>query len=403
MAELPEFGGRENIAQFAWYGLAGGIHNVEGFTIYPCGQDAYGNDVIEAHTKDFRANIVVSLIDVWVMHDTARKVAPALWLPWLPIDHEPVPQRVLECLQGAFRPLTYSKWGHDLLANAGIENTYIPHGIEPHIYNVNPNRDAVLQFKREMLRCNGHLTLMVAANKGYPDRKFFQGQLRAWAEFAKDKPDARLYIHTEPTPLYGGLNMATLTQAIGIQDKVLFPDRYQYYKGIPSEFLAFIYNSADVLLSASMSEGFGIPIIEAQACGVPVVVTDFSAMPELVRWGVGVPPADRIWTPMDSWQAWPDVRGITDALEALYAEWHDNGGALPEDKRIQTQNAIHEEFSWDRIVADQWAPLVAEIAQFAPPLTPTRPMVKPVSKPIAPAIATNGKMRIVSPKVEEVA
>ena len=35
LADLETVGGRENIAQFAWYGLQGGIHHWEGFKIYP--------------------------------------------------------------------------------------------------------------------------------------------------------------------------------------------------------------------------------------------------------------------------------------------------------------------------------------------------------------------------------
>ena len=37
--------------------------------------------------------------------------------------------------------------------------------------------------------------------------------------------------------------------------------------------------------------GFGVPLIEAQACGCPVVTTDFASMPELVRHGIAVRPA----------------------------------------------------------------------------------------------------------------
>lgn len=367
LAELPEFGSRENIAQFAWYGLQGGVHHVDGFTVYPAGIDPYGNDVIDAHMKDFDANILVSLIDVWVMKNTAQKIAPALWCPWLPIDHDPVPQLFLESLQGAYMPLTYSKWGHDMLKEAGVDNTYIPHGIEPSVYNVNGNVTDVQNFKRHVLRCDGHLSVMVAANKGYPDRKFFQGQLRAWGEFAKDKPNAKLYIHTEPTTMYGGVDLVKIAVDLGIADKIIFPDRYQYYKGLPAEFLAMVYNAADVLLANSMSEGFGIPLIEAQACGVPVITTNFSAMPELVRWGYKIDPADMIWTPMNAWQAWPDVHGIKDALDELYEQWHSNNDAWSLPQRLKVSQMIHDEFSWDSIVRDQWQPFITKIAEVAPP------------------------------------
>jgi glycosyltransferase involved in cell wall biosynthesis len=42
-----------------------------------------------------------------------------------------------------------------------------------------------------------------------------------------------------------------------------------------------LYNAADVLLSPSRGEGFGVPVIEAQAAGCPVIVADFSAQREL--------------------------------------------------------------------------------------------------------------------------
>jgi glycosyltransferase involved in cell wall biosynthesis len=369
LAVLPEFGGRDNIGIFAWYGLSGGLHNVAGFQCYPAGNDPYGNDVIGQHTKHFGANVVVSLIDVWVMHQTAQKIAPALWLSWLPIDHDPVPQRVLDSLQGCHLPLTYAKWGRDMLTKAGVPNHYIPHGVEPTIYRVDPDRERIRALKRSITQIeDSHLSVMVAANKGFPDRKWFQGQLRAWAAFAKDKPNARLYIHSEPTPMYGGIEFNALVQHLGIAGRVIFPNRYENYLGLPAERLADIYNAADVLLSCSMSEGFGIPIVEAQACGTPVVVTDFSAMPELVRFGHTVQVLDYVWTPMNAYQAWPDVNDMTDKLNRLYELWDVSGRDWPIAKRIATQDAIHAEYDWDSIVRDQWRPLISRIAEEAPPL-----------------------------------
>jgi glycosyltransferase involved in cell wall biosynthesis len=363
LAELPEIDGRDNIGIFAWYGLQGGIHNVSGFRVYPAGADAYGNDIIAAHTRDFQANVVISLIDVWVMHGTAEKVKPALWCPWLPIDHDPVPQRVLDCLKGAHLPLTYSKWGHEMLTGAGVENHYIPHGVEPGVFRVLEDRDKVNEFRAAIFgpECK-HLSVIVAANKGYPDRKAFQVQIRAWAAFAKDKPGAKLYIHTEPTTMYGGLDLPELCKSLGILDRVMFPDRYKNFLGMPADYMALIYNAADVYLGATMSEGFGIPIVEAQACGTPVIVTDFSAMPELVRWGYAIQPRDMFWTPQNAWQAWPDHEGITDALHSLYSSLLHNAGRPTLHDRLKTSTAIHNEYSWDVIVRDQWRPLMTRLA-----------------------------------------
>lgn len=377
-AELPEFGGspgswegRKNIAQHAWYGLSGTSLTIDGFKVYQAGNDPYGNDVVGPHMKHWGGNLLISLIDVWVLRDIAEKVKPALWCAYLPIDHDPVPQRVLDSLQGCHLPITYAKWGHDMLTKAGVENVYVPHGVETGIFRVIPERDQVREFKAKFTkRDDTFLTLMVAANKGYPDRKAFQVQLRGWAQFAKDKPHARLHIHTEPTPMYGGIDFGALVANLGIADKVTFPDRYENFMGYPQERLALLYNTADVYMGAAMSEGFGIPLIESQSCGLPVITTNFSAMPELVRWGYAVDPLDMFWTPMNAWQAWPDAKGIAEKLEVLHAEWLADGGDWAMEKRIKTQDAIHSEYDWDAIVRDQWRPLITRLADEAPPLHP---------------------------------
>jgi glycosyltransferase involved in cell wall biosynthesis len=51
---------------------------------------------------------------------------------------------------------------------------------------------------------------------------------------------------------------------------------------VPDSTLATIYNAFDVFALPTMAEGFGLPILEAQACGVAALVTDFSACRELV-------------------------------------------------------------------------------------------------------------------------
>ncbi len=50
---------------------------------------------------------------------------------------------------------------------------------------------------------------------------------------------------------------------------------------IEHRLLPFFYNSATLFLYPSLRESFGIPIIEAMACGTPVITSDTSAMPEV--------------------------------------------------------------------------------------------------------------------------
>jgi glycosyltransferase involved in cell wall biosynthesis len=59
-------------------------------------------------------------------------------------------------------------------------------------------------------------------------------------------------------------------------------DRVKWLPYVPIEELPVAYSSADAFVTASLYEGFGLPPLEAMACGTPVVVSDVSSLPEVV-------------------------------------------------------------------------------------------------------------------------
>jgi glycosyltransferase involved in cell wall biosynthesis len=67
---------------------------------------------------------------------------------------------------------------------------------------------------------------------------------------------------------------------------------------IPAEELPLWYNSAEAFIYPSVFEGFGLPVLEALACGTPVLVSDVSSLPEVVGdAGLRLPPHDvEVWT-----------------------------------------------------------------------------------------------------------
>jgi glycosyltransferase involved in cell wall biosynthesis len=100
-------------------------------------------------------------------------------------------------------------------------------------------------------------------------RKNRDGALRIFA-MTKDKWNARLvFVGEALTP-----ELLSLATSLGISERVVqVPDA-------ANELLESLYNRAIALLYPSLSEGFGWPIIEAQACGCPVVCTNIPPMPE---------------------------------------------------------------------------------------------------------------------------
>ncbi len=63
-------------------------------------------------------------------------------------------------------------------------------------------------------------------------------------------------------------------EELGLKDRVIFPGY------IPGDQLVYWYNAATVFAYPSLYEGFGMPVVEAQACGTPVLTSDRSALPE---------------------------------------------------------------------------------------------------------------------------
>ncbi len=65
-------------------------------------------------------------------------------------------------------------------------------------------------------------------------------------------------------------------QALGLTERVIFTGY------VPDEELPLWYNAAELLVFPSVYEGFGLPVVEAMACGTPVIAADCSSIPEAV-------------------------------------------------------------------------------------------------------------------------
>ena len=355
---LPRLRDRgHTIANFAWYGLQGGLLQLDGITMYPIGHDVWGNDIAGAYCRHFNADLFLSLMDVWVIpEDFANRLRPTLWAAWAPVDHEPIPPQVAERWKHADYPIAYSLNGYEAAKAAGIEHIrYIPHGLETATFRPLNRAEsrARLGFPQEAF-----IASMVAANKGYPARKCFAENLQAFALFRKDHPDALLYLHTMNTTAHGGLDIPRLVGALGLTDCVRYVDQLQNHLGLPNTYMADVYNASDVLLAASAGEGFGLPIMEAQSCGCPVITTNWTAMRELTINGIATEPAQLSWSPLHSWFAVVSVANVHDALEAIYQR-SDTERAREAERGVV---AMRSRYDWDMCIDRYWAPFLAQVA-----------------------------------------
>lgn len=318
----PKLAEKYDLAISAFYGLDGGRLVWHGIPVFPGLGGTFGNEVLLDHAKDhfggdLRGGLLFTLLDVWVLNPAL--IAQMDSMCWVPVDHEPPPPAVLEFFRRSNAvPVAMSRFGEDLLKASGLDPLYVPHGVDSDAYRPLDKREV---RKQVGLSNDMFVVGMVAANKGRPSRKGFQQALEAFRIFRAKHDDARLYLHTSVNPDWAqGEDLMALIDALGIPgDAILLADQYRLnFNPFSPDAMSRIFNAFDVLVNPAHGEGFGVPVLEAASCGVPAIVTNFSAMPEVAGdagWHVGCRP---FWTPQKAFQAVPDVEEIVEALQRSY-------------------------------------------------------------------------------------
>lgn len=303
------------IANSNFYGQQGGkfvLAGLENVIQYPNMNHTYGSDALVFHGKDFQADIVISLQDIHSLNPQDLQNV-GRWIPWVPVDTDPINIMTYDKLPYAYRVISMSRFGQKQMEDKGIASTYIPHSVNTDIFKP-LNKNEVRQ--KLNIPQDIYLVGMVGANKENPARKSFQESMDAFKMFLQKVPNAFLYIHTF-ADFPGGFPILHYAQSIGIRERIVVPDPYKMNFNTSKHDMAEIYNTFDVFLGPSKSEGFQIPVIEAQACGIPVIVNDFTAPPELIRnhiTGYKTKVAYRWFSPSFSYWGMPDVEDIYNGL-----------------------------------------------------------------------------------------
>jgi len=192
----------------------------------------------------------------------------------------------------------------------------VPHGVSP---GLRPMSSEELSSARERLHLPERFILFVSTIE---PRKNLLTLLEAWA-MMRDRPDL---------VIVGGWGW----NYEPIRDRISrLGDRVHHLEALEPSDLPAVYNLARVLAHPAWYEGFGLPPLEAMACGTPVVVSDSSSLPEVVGdAGLVVAAGDA-----DAWRQ---------ALEKVLGD----PGLAADMRRRGILRAA--EFSWARSAAMTW-------------------------------------------------
>lgn len=351
------------VANLSNYGLEGRIDKIRTrfgeVKHYPRGQTLYSEDVMGHWHKDFAKdfpklpNVLFTLYDVWVYNNLKYD---GKIVSWVPLDHVTLPPGVAKfLLRTNVIPITMSPHGQRQLEENGIDSIYIPHAVDLNIFKPTDTYNGMPIRQYLEVPEDAFLVSMVQANKanGQIHRKALAEQFLAFGMFRKKHPNSYLYLHMEPNKVYGGFELPRLLKACGLdQSCVLIADSDQLRLGYPQEFLSAVYTASDVLLACSYGEGFGVPVIEAQACKTPVITSGFAATQDLAGEDSYLVGGQPFWDEAQgAFFSIPFVQSIVDALEMAYKK---------RGQKSESSREFAKQFDVDHVWNNYWLPFWKE-------------------------------------------
>ncbi|TMC40388.1 MAG: glycosyltransferase family 4 protein, partial [Chloroflexi bacterium] len=303
----------------------------KGATLHGAGWHPLGADVLLSHLYRLRPDVLITLADVWwltFLTDPSLRqffeMTSTRWLSYFPIDgHRPdgtLPPSWVEMLRRADAPVAMSRYGLRMTQASGVTCEYIPHGVDAS--NFSPDKD--LQQAKRRLGYEGRFVILSDARN--QPRKMLPRLLTIFERFARDKPDALLHLHCDPNDPAAEVSRYSYridadVRALGLSGRVRFTPGFGIRHGLPLADLVNVYRAADLHLLVSTGEGFGLPTLQAAACGVVPIAPDYSANPELVE-GHGATIRVRQFVPDEFGiaRAFVDVDDAVACLEAFYRD-----------------------------------------------------------------------------------
>lgn len=263
---------------------------------------------------------LVTASQVVTIHDTAQLEHPEWYSPAFVQWYRFILPRLAHTVRRIVTVSEYSK--RQVVSLMGVPDdrvVSIPLGVAPHFRTQAPSE--VERVRERYGLPEGYLLAVSALSP----RKNMRGLFAAFRKARAQLGDVTLAVVGQ---------VATRTGAVERYDQL--DDSIRFLGRVPDQDLPAIYSGALAFLYPSFYEGFGLPPLEAMACGAPVLTSNTTALPETVG----------------------------DA--ALLVDPHDHDSVTQGVVRIVTDGALRErlrvlglaraaEFTWERTARETWS------------------------------------------------
>jgi glycosyltransferase involved in cell wall biosynthesis len=398
------------IAEFASYGIIGDPRDRSlPWKYYPnavreddprfaeynsTGENAFGKWRFERVVLDFMPDIVFDIRDFWMNSYQKLSILRPFynWVVMPTVDSQPQQEEWLDVYMDADAVLSYSEWGGKVLQDQ-TNNLIKYKGVASPAVDTNIFKPIDMELAREKLSLPKTMKIIGSVMRNQKRKlipELIQSIRRLLDQLSLQEKElgaeVYLYLHTSYPDM--GWNIPNLLKEHNMCKRVLFTYYCRNCKkihahtfthsikpcphcgkksaalpsvsdGVSSEQLSDIYNTFDIYVQYAICEGFGMPQVEAGACGVPIVSVNYSAMSDIVRILQGYPIQPQTFfkeMETEAYRVYPNNDQLVFHLWN-YLKLDQNS---QKEMRSKVRSLTESNFNWD-ITADAWMKTFDEI------------------------------------------
>lgn len=327
-------------------------------------QDDLKNSPIYQTIEKFVPDVVIGIGDVWML-DFIQKLPNRRSFKFIwefPIDGEPIPSAWVDIVKDADIPVVMSQYASSVIHNVDplLPLTIIPRGIDLRLfYPIKPIIGKDVLRKEYLPKAVGKF--VVGMFDRFQDRKQINRGVEAFSKFVSNsnREDAVLYLHmdvNDPASIEQGKRLLGdngILDRYGVLDRTIYDESIRVGRGVDAPKLNILYNCCDVKISPTQGEGWGLTSVEAMACAVPVIATNYTTLPEHLGKSRGMLTDVKAFVTgmYNVERALVDTDQMAAQIDCLYCS--------PELRRMYAKNALDwvQHLDWPHIIP-KWDDLI---------------------------------------------
>lgn len=260
-----------------------------GVEFYPAIGKYHGGDVIHQIIAKAKPDIILLHGDIYMFADN---LAPELakykgkipQIALFPIDGENIPTKWVPFMEGLDGLICLTEWGKaETEKHVRSSVRVAPLGIDPKMfYPISADEKTALRETKFPFMKDKFVVTWIGRNFSRKNPGLAVMGFAHWVKKAKIK-DALLYMHcSDSDPAGFSIYEIIRRDYPHIANMVCMPENFHPGSGISRKMLAELIQCSDVGLNTSLGEGWGMPLTETMACGVPMIAPAHSACMEQI-------------------------------------------------------------------------------------------------------------------------